>query len=169
MPAIIAIASLAYAIYSGEKSRSLQKDQAEKQKQALAVQSRAKEAQERRKARIRQAQVEGSAGSSGVGGSLIEGGIAAINTGLEANIDIIGEQRRLGVDQINLSEELSGAAIDAQIAGAIGSFTSTFMQLNTPSTNTQQQPNMSTPSYMNGNTFQPNSTGAWGTGGFYGG
>ena len=97
------------------KQRRLQEEQARLQERISATQMR-------RQQRLRAAQMIARGGAAGVGGGVMEGALVAGQTSTGANIDLLGQQTGLQIDQFRVQEQVTRAQANANIAGALGTF-----------------------------------------------
>lgn len=128
MSTIAAVATIAAAgasVVSGLEQKSAAKKQARAQQRQAETQARLSAARTKREARVRQARLAATAGTAGVAGSLLYGTQIGLGVSEEAQQELIGEGLALQEQQIEARKDVATTQAYTQIAGGLGTITST--------------------------------------------
>lgn len=139
---VVAAVGAATAIGSAVQQTIQAKKVEKTQKKQAQLQQRIAAARSKRVARIKQAEL--LAGAGGLGGSAITAPVIGAQTQVGAQLDILGEQTELQIEQFGIQREQTTAAASAAIGQAIGSFASTAMTPTASGTSTIGQDALTT-------------------------
>lgn len=127
---IMTVAMLA-SVGSTIASKMAAGDQENARQKQLRLQQRTEEAKMRRQSRVKSAQMEAMAASSGIGGQAAEIGQIDLETSFEASKDQLAQQTDLASEQISAQNDATQAQLNGQLAQTIGNFTASRLDLST--------------------------------------